>query len=504
MNDLLLKGIGIGVCSTFGSLLLFMLFLIKYFDKVCLFIATLSKPLSFIEIISKNVYALRLQSTINDICQNLSPEIFQRRLKVKWLKKAEIDQAFSTDSVGEITVHVIHERNPNKVAVNILKEYTSISFIPNLRSALDRSFIVANELYIMSKVIGKKRDDALFAYYDNYLQDSSDNETKRLLQTIYTIDKDALYFSCFLNALSCVDRKAEHYMLYDKTVQEEATKFTDFFYNIATKEASEETELLFTGRLFKVNVILVAKEETLNIAGLQPHINRVEWVMRQMVDRIYLVGRGIKNVTNVKRLATKLKQFKYLNGIAPKTYIIEGPDGKSQQYAIGVYENYFYERAKLEKSQQDEIIDLLNTYIPEVNDGSIEILKVAREKGVMTKVLVKTDYNHINVIGCCVGTNFKRKNSIELALAGEKIYFVEYSNDEETLVQRSLSPFRDDKIEKCEINFENKTVIVVVKEGQYGWAVGIRGTNVKLASQLIDWRIEISKSFGGVSGNEVR
>lgn len=484
MNDLL-KGLGIGASST----VLIVVLVIMYFDKISLFFGTLLRPLSFIEIIKKKSYALHLQGTINDICQNLSPELFQKLLRVKWLKKDEIDQAFSTDSAKEITVHVVHEINPNKMVVSILKKYTSTSFIPNLRSALNRSFIVANELYIMSQVIKEKKGDALSAYYNDYyndyLHDSGDNETTGLLQTIYAIDKRALYFPCFLNALACVDGKVQSYML-DKTVQEEINKLTNFFYDIATKKSSEEVELLFPGRLFKVSVILVAKEETLNIAGLQPHINRIDLVMKQMVDRIYLTGTGTKNVINVKRLATYLKQFEYLNGIALKVYSIEDHSGKSRDTAIAVYENYFYKRVELEKAQQDEIINLVNAYIPEVDNGSIEILKVAREKGVMTKVLVKTDLDHIkNVIACCLGTNAERKNSIELALSGERIYFVKHSDDKETLVRESLFPFRDDGIKRCEMHSEDKTAIVFVEKGKRGIVLGKIGTNVKLASQLI-------------------
>lgn len=487
MKDIL-TGLGIGA----GSVIAITILLILHFDKISLFVGTILKPLSFLKTIRKKRYALRLQSGINSICQNLSPELFGKALRVKWLKKGEIDRAFSTDTGEEIIVHIIHERNPNKAVVSILEEYTSTSFIPNLRSTLDRSFIVANELYIMSTVVKRKKDDALSVYYDDYFRDSRDDETTGLIQTIYAIDKKRLYFPCFLNALVCVDEKVEHeHYVLDDTVQEEATNLTNFFHAIAIKKVEEEAELIFKGPLFKVSVILVAKKETLNVAGLSAHIGRIEQVMKQGVDRIYLTGIGKENVTNVKRLAARLKRFNYLNSVLLETYLIEAVSGKTLPIAVGVYESYYYKRAELEKSQNEEIIDLLNVYIPEVKDGSIEVLEVAREKSIMTKVLVKTDLNYINVIGCCMGANFGRRNSIESALLEESIYFIEYSDDEETLVRRSLLPFRDDRIKECRINSKEKTAIVVVEEGRAGSAIGKLGTNVKLASRLINWRIEI-------------
>lgn len=228
------------------------------------------------------------------------------------------------------------------------------------------------------------------------------------------------------------------------------------------------------------------------LAGISAHVDRIEQVMKQGVDRIYLTGIGKENVTNVKRLAARLKSFNYLNGVLLETYSIEAVSGKTLPIAVGVYENYYYKRAELEKSQNEEIIDLLNAYIPEVKDGSIEVLEVAREKGIMAKVLVKTDLDYVNVIGCCMGANFGRRNSIESALLGESIYFIEYSDGKETLIRRSLLPFRDDGIKECRIHSADKTAFVVVEEGRRGAAIGKLGTNVKLASRLTGWRIEIS------------
>jgi hypothetical protein len=313
---------------------------------------------------------------------------------MRWLKKGKIHEIFSTgsDCEDEIIVHIVHQSNPHDTLVSVLQQYTSISFVPNLRPALDRSFIAANELYIMSSVIDKNRNDALRVYYDDYARRAYDDATTGLLQNIHTLDKRGLYFKCFLNTLVSVDEKVRHYTL-DEGVQQEVSNLTNFFLSIAKKKAGEETELMFKGHLFRVAIILVAKKETLQFAGLSAHIEMVKTVAKQDVDRIYVTGTGYDNIINVKRLAAHLKRIRWLNGLAPQIYEIESHSGRQGQRALAIYENYYYKEAEIEKSQREEVEALLNAHIPEIRDGWIEVLDVVREKGVMTKVLVKTNVN---------------------------------------------------------------------------------------------------------------
>lgn len=488
MNLDLLEGLGIGAGSVVGIVLVF----IFNFDKILLFFTTVLKPLSFIRIIRRKSYTLSVQSKVNDICKNLSPDLFDKSLKIKWIKKDQIDKVFSTSGTEEITVHILDERNPNKNLVSILQEYTSTSFIPNLRLALDHSFVRVNEQYIISKIIQKNKDGALSVYYNNYVMKILTNEEKELTKSLYTLDRGAYYLPCFVDSLSYVDKNIGEYLLDDKT-KEEVCNFTSFLYDIATKETWEEAELTFTGHLFKVSVILVAKKETLNFAGLKPHLDRIRHVMTEGIDRIYLRGIGKENIINVKRLVNLLKGFEYLNKIHEKKYTIEDTSGKRHILLIAAYENY-HMRLEYEKQQNQEIIELLNTYIPEIENGSIEVLKVARERSIVTKVLLKTDLDHIDVVACCIGSNFERKNSIESRLLGENIYFVEYSADIKDLICCALLPFKDEWIKDVDIHSRDKSAIVVVDEAKIGLAIGKLGINVKSAERLIGWKIDIQKS----------
>lgn len=472
------------------------LFCLVYFDKIQLFISTLLRPLSFFRWIRRKGFALSLQGRLNETCDSVAPDVFQKRLRVRWLKKGKIHEIFTTGSNGqnEITVHVVHKSNPHDTLVSVLHQYTSTSFVPNLRPALDRPFIVANELYIMSSVIEANRNDALRVYYDDYARRAYDDATTGLLQTIHALDKRGLY-QCFLNTLVSVDKKVRSYTL-DESVQDEVSNLTNFFYSIAKKKADEEAELVFKGHLFKVAFILVAKRETLQVAGLEAHIDRVKLVAKQDVNRIYVTGTGHDNIINVKRLAARLRRIRWLNGLAPQIYEIESPTGRQGQRALAIYENYYYKQAEIEKSQQEEVEALLNAYIPEIRDGWIEILKVVREKGLLTKVLVKSDSEDVNVIGCCMGRDCERRNLIESTLVKEYVHFIENSEDPETLVCRSLHPCPEESIIECELSTKAKTAQVRIQKEHVGLAIGKRGHNVKLACQLTGWYIRVSEKSG--------
>lgn len=490
MNTDLLKGLGIGGCTV----LIIVILVILNFDKILLFFSTVLKPLSFIRIIRRKSYTLSVQSKVNDICKNLAPELFDKSLKIKWIKKDEINKVFSTSSSEEITIHIVDEKNPNKNVTSILQEYISTSFIPNLRLALDCSFVHVNEQHIISRIIQKSKNSALSVYYNDHVRKIVTDEEKELTKTLHTLDRGAYYFPCFVNSLSYVDESVDEYLLVGDKTKEEVCNFTRFLHDIAIKETGEETELTFTGHLFKVSVILVAKKETLNLSGLKPHVDRIHHVMAQGVDRIYLRGIGKENIINVKRLVNSLKRFEYLNKILEKKYTIADTSGKQHILLMVVYENYYYKRLEYEKQQNEEIIKLLSTYIPEIENGAIEVLKVARERNIMTKVLLKTNLDYIDVVACCIGSNFERRNSIESKLLGENIHFIKYSDDSKILIRNALFPLQDEWIKDIKIRSIDKFTIVIVNDDKIGLAIGKLGINVKLAQWLIGWKIEIRKS----------
>lgn len=132
---------------------------------------------------------------------------------------------------------------------------------------------------------------------------------------------------------------------------------------------------------------------------------------------------------------------------------------------------------------------LLETEIPEIANGNIEIKDIIRQPGERAKVAVHTKEEDIDAIGACIGVKGNRILAISKELNGEKIDVIEWSNNPLEYAKAALSPA---KIEKVFIlNKPEKKMQAIVAKDQLSLAIGKKGINVRLASKLVGWRIEI-------------
>ncbi|MGE0757636.1 MAG: transcription termination factor NusA [Pirellulaceae bacterium] len=131
---------------------------------------------------------------------------------------------------------------------------------------------------------------------------------------------------------------------------------------------------------------------------------------------------------------------------------------------------------------------LFEQEIPEIADGVISINAMAREPGYRTKVAVSSTDQRIDCVGACVGIRGNRIKNIVDELAGERIDIVRWSDDPEVLIPNALQPAAVEQVLLCDMIGR---AIVLVKEDQLSLAIGRRGQNVRLASKLCGWDIEI-------------
>ncbi len=147
--------------------------------------------------------------------------------------------------------------------------------------------------------------------------------------------------------------------------------------------------------------------------------------------------------------------------------------------------------------------ELFRQEIPEVNSGSVEIKGVAREAGSRAKVAVYTSEKGIDPVGACIGQRGVRIQTIIAELGGEKIDIIEWHEDSKKFITNALSPA---KISTIEIDEDNKRAAVKVKPDQLSLAIGRAGQNVRLASRLTGYEIDVQmapeESETPVSGEE--
>ncbi len=126
--------------------------------------------------------------------------------------------------------------------------------------------------------------------------------------------------------------------------------------------------------------------------------------------------------------------------------------------------------------------------VPEVYDGVIEIRAIARDPGSRAKMAVISNDSSIDPVGACVGMRGSRVQAVVAELQGEKIDIISWSPDEATFLVNALAPA---EVTKVVMDEEDERVEVVVPDEQLSLAIGRRGQNVRLASQLTSWQIDI-------------
>src|SRR6202023_25638 len=132
---------------------------------------------------------------------------------------------------------------------------------------------------------------------------------------------------------------------------------------------------------------------------------------------------------------------------------------------------------------------LFEMEVPEIYDGTVQIRHAAREAGERTKVAVASRDKDVDPVGACVGMKGMRVQSIIRELRGEKIDIIPYSEETVAFAQKALSPAKVTRVQI--IDPETKKLEVIVEDSQLSLAIGKKGQNVRLASKLIGWDIDI-------------
>ncbi|HJB78647.1 MAG TPA: transcription termination factor NusA [Candidatus Nosocomiicoccus stercorigallinarum] len=131
---------------------------------------------------------------------------------------------------------------------------------------------------------------------------------------------------------------------------------------------------------------------------------------------------------------------------------------------------------------------LFEEEVPEIYDGTVLIMSVAREAGERSKISVYAENENVDAVGSCVGSRGARVEAIVEELSGEKIDIVLFDNDPKVYVKNALSP---SEVVDVIIDDEEKSTTVVVPDNQLSLAIGKRGQNARLAAKLTGWKIDI-------------
>jgi N utilization substance protein A len=158
-------------------------------------------------------------------------------------------------------------------------------------------------------------------------------------------------------------------------------------------------------------------------------------------------------------------------------------------YVVGVTRGARGTQITLSRTHPNLVRKLFALEVPELVDGSVEIVAVAREAGHRSKIAVRSTVPGVNPKGACIGPMGARVRGVMSELAGEKIDIIDWSEDPATFVGNALSPSK--VVSVTVVDERTRTARVVVPDFQLSLAIGKEGQNARLAARLTGWRIDI-------------
>jgi len=157
-------------------------------------------------------------------------------------------------------------------------------------------------------------------------------------------------------------------------------------------------------------------------------------------------------------------------------------------YILDVQKNSKGPQIFLSRTHPGFLIKLFEMEVPEIAQGIIKVISAAREPGERAKIAVYSSDRDVDPVGACVGMRGSRVQNVVQELRGERIDIIPWTQDQAKYVCNALAPA---KISKVYIDEENRHIEVVVADDQLSLAIGKKGQNVRLASKLTGWKIEI-------------
>ncbi len=157
-------------------------------------------------------------------------------------------------------------------------------------------------------------------------------------------------------------------------------------------------------------------------------------------------------------------------------------------YLLDVRQNPRDHQLVLSRTDNNFLIKLFEMEVPEIAEGIVKILGVAREPGFRAKIAVSSSESDVDPVGACVGMKGSRVQNVVQELQGERIDIVPWNPDPAKYVSNAMAPAQ---VSMVLVDEDKKTLVVVVPDDQLSLAIGRQGQNVRLASKLMGWRIDV-------------
>ena len=268
----------------------------------------------------------------------------------------------------------------------------------------------------------------------------------------------------------------------------------DFAVTVAIDQVSGKPSVLCDGKDIEADMLGEILGRISSQTAKQVLMQRIREAERDSIFDEYedLKGQLVTGTITRFEGGSALVTLGKIDGFLPKSEQIPGESHRMSERirAVVIEVRKAGSRVKiiLSRTHPDLVLELFKTEIPEVAEGIIEVRSLAREAGYRSKVAVSCSDTKIDCVGACVGVRGARIKNIVDELAGERIDIVRWNDSLQVLVPNAMQPSEVEDVILCPMLGR---VIVLVREDQLSLAIGKRGQNVRLASKLVGWDIEV-------------
>lgn len=293
-----------------------------------------------------------------------------------------------------------------------------------------------------------------------------------------------------------IDKKTGHIKLFNNLVIVENDSIEDFDVrtHITLKHAKQEDKDA------EVGGVIVQELPPIDLNRVVAQVARNEIIKKvkeaeknkeynEFKDRVGdIVSASVKKV-GLKNIVMEVDGYEAViheSGLIPRENFRVGD--RMRVYVEDVRKEPHGAQIFLSRTHPQFLVKLFEQEVPELYDGNIEVKAVARDPGSRAKIAIYSRREDIDIIGSFIGIRGSRVQSVSSELRGEKIDIIKWSSNIAELVVSSLTPA---KVSKVVVDEENDLIEVVVAEDQLSLAIGRGGQNVKLASKIVGYKIDV-------------
>ena len=435
----------------------------------------------------------QVQSRINvgvELIESEVPGVMPHPLKIDWIGRGE---EYAQLKDGQIVVRIRNELNNAKNIVATTMLYLQEGLLRSSRPYIDQKLLQALDLNIAWKLIEKNEESDIADYFLNKVYNPFvDNDPIIAFdcEKINVMDLKGLMTRIFMRELRGVGLKStgpQEKPTID--LKNETRNFSDFLYTIATSEKGAVYQLNFFGRKIKAGILPVAALKTLAMSGLHVHKRWFRKKIKMGVETTYVIAFGDRNINLASNLAQWAQNEGLVGIVRNQTFDASSRSGEIIKNIV-ITCHSSYAKADTILDPIEELQATLVRWITEIATGEIEVLYIAREPGILSKVVIRSITEGTDPVRQCIGRNDEKIKKVRDEL-NESVWFIPFSEDPQKFYIDCLG-IQYDSLKSINIDSKKKQVNIVVKDPQSAaLAVGSKGINVRLAEQITGLHINI-------------